>query len=319
MISIIGTRPQYIKVKPIYDYCLKNGISHKIIDTGQHYSNGMSKQIIEDLEIKTESLGVKGKELEFIANLILRLKKVVKDKVLVYGDTNSSFTIALVCYKLGIRFAHIEAGARCFNNKVPEEVNRQFIDMTSTWNFCSFKPDLKNISNGILAGDLEYELLNKMNPTIESEGFGILTVHRQENMTQERIEKIFSLCEQTGVDIILPIHHRLKSQVWFKEIKLSDNLYLVEPYNYSKMVEGMAKCRFLITDSGSVQKTAPFFGKRCLVLRSESGIRETIEKGYARICTFTGEDLDWLQGKVKPDKKFYLYGQPSEIIINEII
>ena len=124
IVSIIGTRPQYIKVKPIYDYCLSQNIHHTIIDTNQHYSNNVSRNIIQSLNINIDvNLGAKGEnEIEFITDTLNKLQNVLLSMdnifVLIYGDTNSAFAAALTCYKNNIKFAHVEAGAPASSRQV---------------------------------------------------------------------------------------------------------------------------------------------------------------------------------------------------------
>ncbi len=329
IISIIGTRPQYIKVKPVYDYCKANNIEHMIMDTNQHYSDSVSKNIIESLNLEIDrNLGVYGdSELGFISSACLSLSDFLKEElekddifVITYGDTNSAFAAALTCYKLRVPFAHVEAGARCFNNKVPEEVNRIFLDSTSTMNFCTSTRDLANLSEGHLSGDMEYELLNYMDIEEEELDFGIMTVHRQNNMNKEAIERIFAFSEKIG-NFILPMHHRLKNQPWMKDVKIPDNIKVVDPLDYQEMVNHMASCKYLISDSGGVLKTSAFFGKRILVLREEVGCLDVLHQGFGRICTFSDDDIEWIQGgDLERKKRFFLPTDrnPSEIIIEEI-
>lgn len=325
LISIIGTRPQYIKVKSIYDYCNNNNIDHIIIDTNQHFSDFVSKNIIEDLNLKIDiNLNVDfTTEIDFIAEASKKLEKILKkfDEdifVLIYGDTNSSFLSAMTCYKNNIKFAHIEAGVRS-QKMIPEEINRQYIDSISSLNFCITEKDLNNVNNSVLCGDLEYELLNNMKIKKINFEFGLMTVHRQENTNINDITKIFNFCERIKTKIILPIHHRLKNQSWFSEIKIPENLIIIDPLNYKDMVNYMASCKFILTDSGGVLKTCPFFGKKTLILRDKVGWVETIEKKYSKYCEFSEEDISFLDEKIKNDKYFYLNNDnPSKIIINNI-
>ena len=214
-ISIIGTRPQYIKVKPIYDYCRAKNIDHKIIDTRQHYSRNVSGALIDDLDLKIDiSLDLDtSKEINFILDCTSNIYKVLKknnpDVAIVYGDTNSTFCATLAAYKLGIKVAHIEAGERCFDNSTPEEVNRIFVDTVSSFNFCSSKEALSNIGDGIFCGDLEYELLNSINPDISYQKFGIMTIHRQSNCNKDSLRNIISFCSKIPFDIRFYVHHRI--------------------------------------------------------------------------------------------------------------
>ena len=166
ILSVIGTRPQYIKIKPLFDYCNTNNISHIIVDTNQHFSKNVSDYFINEFSLSIDyNLNVNNSnELSFISESMIKFKDVLEkenpDFVLIYGDTNSTLSSSLVCYKLGIPFGHVEAGLRCDNIKVPEELNRIVADLTSTLQFTPIKKVLPILNNGILCGDLEYELLN---------------------------------------------------------------------------------------------------------------------------------------------------------------
>ena len=321
--SVIGTRPQYVKVKPVYDYCLKHGIPHTIVDTNQHYSTGMSDGIIKSLGIENIfSLGVgNNKELPFMGSLINTLYEYFKDKrdakMLVYGDTNSTFCAALVGYKLGIPLGHVEAGARCFNKDLPEEINRIFADAVSDFGFCFAEKDLYNIKNGILCGDIEYELLNNLNvPPPSLTGPVVLTVHRKENLTKTRISDILDFCARLECPIVWPIHHSVEKADFFRELEVPKNVRVVPPYDYLKMVDALNSARFIVSDSGGLLKTAPFFGKKILILRNEVGRTEVIEHGYGKFAAFEDEDIEWALRLVEPDRSFFLYDTfPSQCIV----
>jgi UDP-N-acetylglucosamine 2-epimerase len=272
-LSIIGTRPQYIKIKPIFDFCKKNNIDHHIADTCQHYSYNVSGALIKDLELEINySLSLsKINELGFIAECIKALGDIFEqlrpDIVLVYGDTNSTFCAALAAYKLRIPIAHVEAGERCFDNSVPEEVNRKFVDDISNFNFCSSLKAAKNIHNGIYCGDLEYELLNNLDPNISFQDFGVMTIHRQANATREGLNKILSFCKTIPCEIKFFVHHRTKPLL---PSYVPNNIALYDSCSYTEMVKQLSSCKFIITDSGGIQKTSAFFGKRTLVMREKN-------------------------------------------------
>lgn len=324
IISIIGTRPQYIKIKPIHDYCNLNKINHKIIDTKQHYSDNVSKLLIEDLELKIDiSLNLENiNEIDFICKLTRELSIVLKnespDIILIYGDTNSTFCAALAAYKLGIDVAHIEAGERCFDNTVPEEINRIFSDSISKFNFCSSELSAKNIE-GIFCGDLEYNLLNFMNPSIKYKDYGVMTIHRQSNCSKDRVKKIMKMCEGIDNKIKFYAHHRIRPLI---DGNAPKNVEVYDSCSYSEMVRSLSECKFIITDSGSIQKTSPFFGKRTLVMRKESEWKKTEASGFAKIEKNNKEDIEWLlAGALVRDKKFYMTsdGFPAEIIMKKVL
>ncbi len=326
ILSVIGTRPQYIKIKPFYDYCKINNIDHKVVDTMQHYSKNVSKDIIDDLEIKINySMDpIITSEIGFISDCMANLEKIIKKEnpnyVLVYGDTNSTFCAALVSYKLGIPIAHIEAGLRCGDNKVPEEVNRIFSDTISNLKFCPSQQSMSNLEDGICSGDLEYELLNNINPKINYLDHGIMTIHRQSNIDADKLRKILSFCAKIPRNIKFYVHHRTKPVL--KSLEIPNNIMLKDPCDYSTMVNEMSCCGFIITDSGGIQKTAPFFGKKALIVREKIEWKETEESGYVKKCSFSKENIKWLlTNDLNRDKMFYINGDktPSEIIYNTIM
>lgn len=325
LISIIGTRPQYIKIKPFHDFCLKKNIDHKIIDTLQHYSNNVSKNLIEDLKLIIDySIDIKNKnEISFIAATLLELKNILNEEnpdiILVLGDTNSTLCASLAAYKLKIPLAHIEAGLRCKDHRVPEEVNRIFADTVSDLKFCSSDHAMKNLKDGIYCGDLEYELLNKMNMQVRFDNFGVMTLHRQSNVDIKRLENIMNFCSKVPHEIKFFVHHRTKSLI--SQISVPNNVNLYESCNYTEMVKNLSNCKFIITDSGGIQKTSPFFGKRALVLRDSVEWLETEQEGFSKRATLEDTDIEWLlTDPPKREKRFYLdlHFDCSEVIYNSL-
>ena len=168
IISIIGTRPQYIKIKPFYDYCKNNNINNYIIDTNQHYSDNVSKILIEELELNIDyNLNTHSEnEISFISNSFSSIYNKLKELcskdtiILVMGDTNSTLVSSIVAKKMGLKLAHIEAGIRCYDKNRPEELNRILVDEIADIHFTSREKDKENVSNPIYVGDLEYYFLN---------------------------------------------------------------------------------------------------------------------------------------------------------------
>jgi len=323
ILSVIGTRPQYIKIKPIFDFCKKNTINHQIADTRQHYSHNVSGALIENLNLSIDySLNLSWtNELDFISKCLKTLGELYEaeqpDLIIVYGDTNSTLCAALAAYKLRIPLAHVEAGERCFDLSVPEELTRRLVDDASKYNFCSSVGAVKNLPNGIFCGDLEYELLNQLNPDIAFQDFGVMTIHRQANSNPKSLMRILSLCGRIPFDIKFYVHHRVRP---FLPGSIPSNVKILDPCIYTDMIGQLSKCSFIITDSGSIQKTSPFFGKRTLVMREKSEWKKTETENYAKLVEFSENDIPWLlNGAVNRNKIFYLnelsVGLPSGIII----
>ena len=326
IISVIGTRPQYIKLKPFYDFCKTNGIDHIVLDTLQHYSDNVSSDLIKDLDLEIDiSLHVrKDSEWGFMSETLdaigLLLRSERPDYVLVYGDTNSTLCAALAAYKLKIPVAHVEAGLRCGDVAVPEEVNRIFADTVSRLKFCSSHEGLTNLEDGIYCGDLEYEMLGNINPVVEKGDYGVMTIHRQSNTTIQQMQKILEFCSTIPHPIRFYVHHR--TMPLLKKLKIPHNIETFESCPYSTMVENLAGCKFILTDSGGIQKTAPFFGKKALVFREKIEWVETETAGYIRKADYSVENLNWLLlDDLKRDTIFYMHKdkKPSEIMYESII
>jgi len=329
ILSVIGTRPQYVKVKPIFDYCNENEINHIIVDTNQHYSENVSDYFIDefslhiDHDLKTSNSG----EVFFITQTMEKLTKILEDEnpdfVLIYGDTNSTLSSSLVCYKLKVPFAHIEAGLRCNDIKVPEELNRIVADLTSEIQFTPKKTghiqDFFN--NEIVCGDLEYELLNRYyDKNITFVNPPVMTIHRKGNLNLESFSKILSFCESYNKPINFYLHHSTKSFIENNDIVLPKNIIVKPPAKYNEMVEALSSCKFIITDSGGLMKTSPFFGKKCLVMRDSIEWIEVEEKDYGVRYKNLDDPIDWVSStKITRMKDFYMTnGKPSKIIIDNI-
>jgi len=227
---------------------------------------------------------------------------------LVYGDTNSTLAGALCASKLLIPIAHVEAGLRSFNRRMPEEQNRILTDHISDFLFVptlSAKQNLQyeGITNGVYnIGDVMYDgmlhfkeiankkssIINKMN--IMDEEFVLCTIHRSENTNStDRLGSIISALNQCGKKIVLPLHPRTKSYIGNYGLKLSNTIEIIEPLGYLDMIQLEMHCKKIVTDSGGVQKEAFFMGKPCITLRDETEWIETVENGW-NIIVGTNEE-----------------------------
>ena len=291
ILTILGTRPQYIKFKPLYDYFKRNNINSVVADTDQHYDYNSSGVFLEQLELNIDyHLSVKNdNQMVFFSDAMWKIADFLgncnPDIVLVIGDTNSSLVAALVSNKMGIKVAHIEAGIRCGNKNRPEEVNRILIDKISSIHFLSRVRDWQNVCHPRYVGDLEYVLLNNMEKENKISNFFygdfiLMTIHRQENTNELKLKEIFQKCEDYGGKIVFPIHHRTRNVVKIYNMSIPSNIELIEPVGYFEMINLMASCKGIVTDSGGVSKTVPFFGKKCLIPSSSVEWGEVLEIGY---------------------------------------
>jgi len=348
IVTILGARPQFIKAGSVSREIAKHSeIQEVIVHTGQHYDTNMSDIFFDEMKIPKPDyfLGVGGKShgvmtgqmIEKIEEVVLKEKP---DWAMVYGDTNSTLAGAIVASKLHIKLAHIEAGLRSFNMKMPEEVNRILTDRVSQILFCPTDTAIKNLHNEgfenfdidiVKSGDVMQDgaifyknLATKPECKIEKD-YILCTIHRAENTDDEgRIRSIFEALNiiANEKEIILPLHPRTKKII--KELQVdSSNLTIIDPVGYLEMVWLIDNCSLVMTDSGGLQKEAYFFEKQCITLRDETEWVELVKNGFN---TLVGADKEKILNAYKnqtafkgKDIELYGGGKASEKIINELI
>jgi UDP-GlcNAc3NAcA epimerase len=304
IVTVVGARPQFIKAAVI-SRTLKeessDSVKEIIVHTGQHYDKNMSDVFFHEMEIPQPDYNLNvgsgthgkmtGRMLEGIETLLLDEKP---DMLLVYGDTNSTIAGALAASKLHIPVAHIEAGLRSFNMKMPEEQNRILTDHISSQLFCPTDTAVENLKNeGISEGvfrtgdvmldaSLFYRKKNKASIQINTDKFILMTLHRAENTDDpQRLKSIISAINQLdGYDIILPLHPRTKKIIAQSGEKIASHIRVIEPVGFFDMLYLEERCQFILTDSGGVQKEAFFFKKPCITLRDQTEWVETIDTGW---------------------------------------
>jgi UDP-GlcNAc3NAcA epimerase len=349
VLTILGARPQFIKAGTI-SRTIRNydSIKEVIVHTGQHYDQNMSDIFFDEMMIPKPNyfLGIGGKSHgAMTGQMIEKIEEVAvvekPDWILVYGDTNSTLAGALVASKLHIKLAHIEAGLRSFNMKMPEEINRILTDRVSNVLFCPTSTAVINLQKEgfekfdckiILSGDVMQDgaLFYKSyatKPNIKiSDDFVLCTIHRAENTDDiNRLKSIFFALEEIGKSktIVLPIHPRTKKIIENMNLDIK-NILLIEPVGYLEMVWLIENCSLVMTDSGGLQKEAFFFAKPCITLRDETEWIELIDNGFNIL---TGADsykiLDayknFRNNKVDYSINLYGNGQASEKIIKYLI
>lgn len=320
VVTIVGARPQFIKAAVVSRAFrqVRTDIQEVLVHTGQHYDANMSDVFFTELAIPKPDyhLGVgggthgqnTGRMIEKIEELLLAEKP---DWVLVYGDTDSTLAGALAAIKLHIKIAHVEAGLRSFNRRMPEEINRVLTDHVSSVLFAPTDIAQTNaLKEGIAAekikvvGDVMYDAAlyyksqAKKPDVFDSLGlnqqeFVLCTVHRAENTDDiQRMQGILNGLAQCGLPVVLPLHPRTRSKLKQQNIVMPDNIKLIEPVGYLEMVWLESNCKLIATDSGGVQKEAYFHQKNCVTLRDETEWVELVTSGYnqvvgtdsARIC-----------------------------------
>lgn len=372
ILTILGARPQFIKAGSVSraiarvnsDLCLvysentkhQPPITEVIVHTGQHYDANMSDIFFDEMQIPKPNyfLGIGGKShgamtgqmIEKIEEVALKEKP---DWIMVYGDTNSTLAGAIVASKLHIKLAHIEAGLRSFNMKMPEEVNRILTDRVSTILFCPTKTAINNlkaegfpfslttnhhqlitnVGDVMQDGALFYKNLAKKPSafSLQPSNFILCTIHRAENTDDEiRLRSIFEALNEIAKEkqIILPLHPRTK-KLLPSTLTLHPNITLIDPVGYLEMVWLIDNCDFVMTDSGGLQKEAYFFEKQCITLRDETEWVELVECGAN---TLVGADKEKIIEAYKKSSTFNLSsfnlnlyggGKASKRIIEELI
>ena len=358
ILTILGARPQFIKAGSVSREIAKHKeIEEIIVHTGQHYDANMSDIFFEEMQIPKPNyfLGIGGKShgamtgpmMQMIEEVALKEKP---DWIVVYGDTNSTLAGALVASKLHIKLAHIEAGLRSFNMKMPEEVNRILTDRVSDMLFCPTDTAIENLKNEgyknfdckiVKSGDVMQDgaLFYKglaVKPNIDiKDNFILCTIHRAENTDDEtRLRSIFEALNEIAEEkqVILPLHPRTKKIL--ENLKLTEgnpfrenieNLTIIEPVGYLEMVWLIDNCSLVMTDSGGLQKEAYFFEKPCITLRDETEWVELVECGANVLA---GADKEKILEAFRNNSKFnienskldlYGGGKASEKIIKKLL
>ena len=315
IVTVVGARPQFIKASAVSrairnDYVGK--IDEILVHTGQHYDDNMSKVFFEELDIPRPKYNLEisggqhgamtGRMLEAVENILVQEKP---DWLLIYGDTNSTLAGALAGAKLHIPVAHVEAGLRSFNMRMPEEINRILVDRVSSLLFCPTEIAVNNlkaegINQGVHnVGDVMYDValfyrdIARQKSTIlqalelTSGGFVLATCHRAENTDDpKRLGDIFSALAEIAaqIPVVVPIHPRTRKLVGeYGLTHLLTKITITDPLPFLDMVALEQASRVILTDSGGVQKEAFFYGVPCITMRDETEWVETVDWGWNQL------------------------------------
>jgi UDP-N-acetylglucosamine 2-epimerase (non-hydrolysing) len=352
IVSIVGARPNFIKLAPIHR-TLSEVCEHSIIHTGQHYDFGLSEVFFREFHLPTPNFnleigsGLPGYQVgEMIKKIEAVLLKKKFDLAVVYGDTNSTFAGAFAAIKANVNVAHVEAGLRSFDNRMPEERNRILTDSISEFLFAPTITALRNLNaennHGILvnSGDISVEIMKeslKLRPKskilerlrIEPHSYVLFTMHRAENTASVlsfiAVIKSFEILKDTN--IIFPIHPRteniLREMNLYKKLRDCKNVRLIDPVGYLDFIQLMRSSNKIITDSGGIQKESYLLSKPCITIRQNTEWVETIEEGWN---VLVGNDTNMIVKYVKewyPQKAsqalIFGKGDTSKIIKNKIL
>jgi UDP-GlcNAc3NAcA epimerase len=317
ILTVVGARPQFVKAAVVSRALADHGgLQEVIAHTGQHFDDNMSAVFFDELAIPkpTHHLGIgggshganTGRALEAIEGVI-RVEQ--PDIVLVYGDTDSTLAGALAAAKLCIPVAHVEAGLRSFNRRMPEEVNRVLTDHVSELLFAPSAAAIENLEReGIDAckvhsvGDVMYDAVLAFTPVAERRSdvmvrlgltagtYALVTFHRKENTDDPtRLRSILDGLQRSTLPVVLPLHPRTRNRLVEFGIRPGPGICVIDPVRYFDMMVLERNARLIATDSGGVQKEAYFHGIPCITMRDETEWVELVELGVNRLV---GTDAD---------------------------
>lgn len=322
IVTIVGARPQFIKaaavsraIKKYNEKLPYSGLLKEIIvHTGQHYDHNMSEVFFEELDIPRPNYNLhvgSGTHGQQTADMLKGIEEILQnekpDWVLVYGDTNSTLAGALAASKMHIPIAHVEAGLRSYNRRMPEEINRVLTDHTSQLLLCPTNTAILNLQkegifNGVNVGDVMYDCMKYYGSSckldslslfgVHPKRFVLATVHRAENTNSpDSLKRIFNSFSEIAkqIPVLLALHPRTKKLIEEYNIYVSDFIKIINPLPYLQMIQLESNAKLILTDSGGVQKEAFFVGTPCITLREETEWVETVEAGANILC---GTDME---------------------------
>jgi len=353
IVTILGARPQFVKAAVLSRVISKyRNIEEVIVHTGQHYDANMSAIFFEEMEIPKPKYNLQINGLSHGAMTGQMLQKIeeilVEEKpslVVVFGDTNSTIAGALAAKKMNIKVAHVEAGLRSFNMKMPEEINRILTDRISDLLLCPTDTAIENLqkegfdnmpSKVVKCGDIMKDAVEFYGKTssqkssiisklkLQSNSYVLATIHRQENTdTIENLKSIFDGLQKINKQkqVVMPLHPRTKAIL--EKYNLAYNITIIDPVGYFDMLELLKNCNLVVTDSGGLQKEAFFNKKHCIIAREETEWIELVSNGFAKIVGSDSQTiLNAFENFQNSSTTFdmELYGnEVGEKIYNEII
>jgi UDP-GlcNAc3NAcA epimerase len=308
ILSVVGARPEFIQSMPL-SVALRSRHKEILVHTGQHYDYQMSRTFFEELKIPTPDYNLEvgsGSQATQTARILERMEVVLEkeqpDLVIVRGDTNSTLASALAASKLFIPLAHIEAGERSFEMRMPEEVNRLVTDCLADQCFCASENAVKRLAvegitdNVFLVGDVMLDAMVMIRPIARQKSriletlnlrpgtYSLVTIHRPANTEDPtRLRQIVDALNVVKEKIIFPVHPRTRKALFTEEICFREHIHLIEPVGYLDMLILEENARLITTDSGGVQREAYFLEKPCLTLRDETEWVAIVEAGWNRL------------------------------------
>jgi len=306
VLSVVGARPQFVKLAPVAEALAEAGVEHVIVHTGQHYDAGLSDVFFADLRIPPPDVNLaigSGSHGAQTGAMLAQIEPVLlaadPDWVLVYGDTNSTLAGTLAAVKVHLRVAHLEAGLRSFNRRMPEEHNRVLTDhaadllLAPTTVAMAHLADEGLAARSVLVGDVMADVCLRVRDKVLGEGLAsvaglapdgylVATIHRAENTDDPaRLADIVEALAGMPVPVLLLAHPRLRARCAAFGIELSRGaIRIADPLPYPEMVAAVVGSVGVVTDSGGLQKEAFLLGRPCTTLRTETEWVETLEDSW---------------------------------------
>ena len=312
VLTVVGARPNFMKAAPLHAaFQHYPSINHRIVHTGQHYDANMSKVFFEDLELPQPDvyLGVgSGSHATQTAKVMMEFEKAVTaerpDLVIVVGDVNSTVACSLVCAKLGIPVAHVEAGLRSFDRSMPEELNRVVTDSLSDYFFVSEPSGAVNLARegheqarifsvgNVMIDSVSRFLVKARNSSLKSQlglagaSYALMTIHRPSNVDDKAaLSQLLRAVREISSNhpVIFPVHPRTRKMInefgLLGGTPLPPGAILCDPIGYIDFLSLLASASVVVTDSGGIQEETTYLGIPCLTMRSNTERPVTVTEG----------------------------------------
>ena len=306
LVVVAGARPNFMKIAPLmWEIARRPQLAARLVHTGQHYDERMSKLFFEQLRIPRPDVDLEvgsGSHAVQTAEVMKRFEPVLvadrPDAVIVVGDVNSTIACALTSIKLGVPVAHVEAGLRSFDRTMPEEINRILTDAISQWLFVSEPSGIENLRQEGVSDDRIHFVGNVMIDTLVAcrdqfdqakldaipmppGEYVVLTLHRPANVDDPaRFRGLLGAIDQIQrqIPIVFPVHPRTRKAL-ADGIHRLPNVVLTEPLGYLEFMKLVQHSRLVLTDSGGIQEETTYLRIPCLTLRRNTERPSTVEHG----------------------------------------
>jgi len=334
VLSVVGNRPQFVKSAPLSEAFRNAGIDEVVLHTGQHYDPELSQAFFDELELAPPAHRLEagsGTHAQQTARMLPGIEDAIRaeepDVVLVSGDTNSTLAGGLVAAKLQVPVAHVEAGLRSFDRRMPEEVNRVLVDALASALFAPSDVAVANLRReGIVegvrqVGDVMGDANRRLAPLardrstaladagVEPGAYVVLTLHREANTTAEPLRAVAAGLAAHEEPVVFPAHPRTTAALAAGAIDLPAHVRVLPPLGYLDFAALASQARVVATDSGGIQKEAYWYGVPCVTLRDTTEWVETIEAGWNRLVgTDPARIAAALADPPRADERPELYG-----------